>query len=205
MLENREITKRIFPEMFSANEVSMVANYPMIFHNILISLSPRNITNPNVVLLTPGVYNSAYYEHTFLARQMGIPLVEGRDLVVNNSRVYMKTTSGLQQVDVIYRRLDDEYLDPLVFKKDSTLGVPGLISAYKMGNVAIVNAIGNGVADDKAVYAYVPDMIKYYLNEEPILKNVPTYQMENKEERDFVFADMNNMVVKKPTGAGATE
>lgn len=202
MLENREITKKIFPEMFASNEVSMVANYPMIFHNILISLSPRNISNPNVVLLTPGIYNSAYYEHTFLARQMGIPLVEGRDLVVNNNRVYMKTTSGLRQVDVIYRRLDDEYLDPLVFKPDSTLGVPGLISAYKMGNVALVNAVGNGVADDKAVYAYVPDMIRYYLNEEPILKNVPTYQMENIDERELVFADMENMVVKETNGSG---
>jgi uncharacterized circularly permuted ATP-grasp superfamily protein len=180
----------------------MVANYPMIFHNILISLSPRNISNPNVVLLTPGIYNSAYYEHTFLARQMGIPLVEGRDLVVNNNKVYMKTTSGLRQVDVIYRRLDDEYLDPLVFKPDSTLGVPGLISAYKMGNVALVNAVGNGVADDKAVYAYVPQMIRYYLNEEPILKNVPTYQMENMEERELVFADMGNMVVKETNGSG---
>lgn len=202
MLENREITKKIFPEMFTSNEVSMVANYPMIFHNILISLSPRNISNPNVVLLTPGIYNSAYYEHTFLARQMGIPLVEGRDLVVNNNKVYMKTTSGLRQVDVIYRRLDDEYLDPLVFKPDSTLGVPGLISAYKTGNVALVNAVGNGVADDKAVYAYVPQMIRYYLNEEPILKNVPTYQMENIEERELVFADMGNMVVKETNGSG---
>ncbi|WP_367756393.1 circularly permuted type 2 ATP-grasp protein [Flavobacterium sp. WC2430] len=202
MMENREITKRVFPEMFSNNDVSMVVNYPMIFHNILISLSPRNISNPNVVLLTPGVYNSAYYEHTFLARQMGVPLVEGRDLVVNNNKVYMKTTSGLQQVDVIYRRLDDEYLDPLVFKPDSTLGVPGLISAYKLGNVALVNAVGNGVADDKAVYAYVPDMIKYYLNEEPILKNVPTYQMGNKEERELVFANMENMVVKETNQSG---
>lgn len=202
MLENREITKRIFPEMFTSNEVSMVANYPMILHNILVSLSPRSISNPNVVLLTPGIYNSAYYEHTFLARQMGIPLVEGRDLIVNNCKVYMKTTSGLHQVDVIYRRLDDEYLDPLVFKPDSTLGVPGLISAYKMGNVALVNAVGNGVADDKAVYAYVPDMIKYYLNEEPILKNVPTYQMENQEERELVFADMGNMVIKETNQSG---
>lgn len=202
MLENREITKRIFPEMFRANNVSLVANYPMIFHNILISLSPRSISNPNVVLLTPGVYNSAYYEHTFLARQMGIPLVEGRDLVVSNHKVYMKTTSGLQQVDVIYRRLDDEYLDPLVFKPDSALGVPGLISAYKMGNVALVNAVGNGVADDKAIYAYVPQMIKYYLNEEPILKNVPTYQMENPEERELVFADMGNMVIKETNQSG---
>lgn len=202
MLENREITKRIFPEMFTSNVVSMVANYPMILHNILVSLSPRSISNPNVVLLTPGIYNSAYYEHTFLARQMGIPLVEGRDLIVNNCKVYMKTTSGLHQVDVIYRRLDDEYLDPLVFKPDSTLGVPGLISAYKMGNVALVNAVGNGVADDKAVYAYVPDMIKYYLNEEPILKNVPTYQMENQEERELVFADMGNMVIKETNQSG---
>lgn len=202
MLENREISKRIFPKMLSANNVSMVGNYPMIFHKILVSLSPRNISNPNVVLLTPGIYNSAYYEHTFLARQMGIPLVEGRDLVVNNNKVYMKTTSGLQQVDVIYRRLDDEYLDPLVFKPDSALGVPGLISAYRHGNVALVNAVGNGVADDKAVYVYVPDMIKYYLNEEPILKNVPTYQMENKEERELVFADMENMVIKETNGSG---
>jgi uncharacterized circularly permuted ATP-grasp superfamily protein len=202
MLENREITKRIFPKMFTSNEVSMVANYPMILHNILVSLSTRNVSNPNVVLLTPGIYNSAYYEHTFLARQMGIPLVEGRDLVVNNSKVYMKTTSGLQQVDVIYRRLDDEYLDPLVFKPDSALGVPGLISAYKIGNVALVNAVGNGVADDKAVYAYVPDMIKFYLNEEPILKNVPTYQMENQEEREHVFANMENMVVKETNQSG---
>ncbi|TDE04386.1 circularly permuted type 2 ATP-grasp protein [Flavobacterium sandaracinum] len=202
MLENREITKLIFPKMLTSNHVSMVSNYPMIFHNILVSLSPRNVSNPNVVLLTPGIYNSAYYEHTFLARQMGIPLVEGRDLVVNNNKVYMKTTSGLHQVDVIYRRLDDEYLDPLVFKPDSALGVPGLISAYKQGNVALVNAVGNGVADDKAVYAYVPAMIKYYLNEEPILKNIPTYQMENKEERELVFADMGNMVIKETNQSG---
>ena len=202
MLENREITKRIFPEMFNSNNVSMVVDYPMIFHNILVSLSPRSISNPNVVLLTPGIYNSAYYEHTFLARQMGIPLVEGRDLLVNNNKVYMKTTSGLQQIDVIYRRLDDEYLDPLVFKPNSTLGIPGLISAYRQGNVALVNAIGNGVADDKAVYAYVPQMIKYYLNEEPILKNVPTYQMENKEEREHVFANMEKMVIKETNQSG---
>jgi len=202
MLENREITKRIFPDMLTANNVSMVGNYPMIFHNILVSLSPRQIANPNVVLLTPGIYNSAYYEHTFLARQMGIPLVEGRDLIVNNNKVFMKTTSGLQQVDVIYRRLDDEYLDPLVFKPDSTLGVPGLISAYRHGNVALVNAVGNGVADDKAVYAYVSQMIRYYLNQEPILKNVPTYQMENKEEREMVFADMENMVIKETNQSG---
>lgn len=202
MLENREITKRVFPEMFKSNNVSLVVDYPMILHNILVSLSPRAISNPNVVLLTPGIYNSAYYEHTFLARQMGVPLVEGRDLIVNNNRVYMRTTVGLQQVDVIYRRLDDDYLDPLVFKPESTLGVPGLISAYKAGNVALVNAVGNGVADDKAVYAYVPQMIEYYLNEEPILKNVPTYQMENKDEREHVFANMENMVIKETNQSG---
>ncbi|WP_348799227.1 circularly permuted type 2 ATP-grasp protein [Flavobacterium adhaerens] len=202
MLENREITKRIFPDMLAMNKVNTVGNYPMIFHNILVSLSPRNVSKPNVVLLTPGIYNSAYYEHTFLARQMGIPLVEGRDLVVNNNKVFMKTTSGLQQVDVIYRRLDDDYLDPLVFRPESTLGVPGLISAYRHGNVALVNAVGNGVADDKAVYAYVPEMIKYYLNEVPILKNVPTYQMENEDERELVFADIENMVIKEANGSG---
>ncbi|MBK0369551.1 circularly permuted type 2 ATP-grasp protein [Flavobacterium agrisoli] len=202
MLENREITKRIFPDMFAASQVSMVSSYPMLFHNILVSLSPRNISNPNVVLLTPGVYNSAYYEHTYLARKMGIPLVEGRDLVVNNNKVYMKTTSGLKQVDVIYRRLDDEYLDPLVFKPDSTLGIPGLMSAYRQGNVALVNAVGNGVADDKAVYAYVPDMIKYYLNEEPILNNVPTYRMENADERELVFKNMDQMVIKETNQSG---
>ena len=202
MLENREITKRVFPEMFQSNNVSLVVDYPMILHNILVSLSPRAISNPNVVLLTPGIYNSAYYEHTFLARQMGVPLVEGRDLIVNNNRVYMRTTAGLQQVDVIYRRLDDDYLDPLVFKPESTLGVPGLISAYKAGNVALLNAVGNGVAVDKAVYAYVPQMIAYYLNEEPILKNVPTYQMENKDEREHVFANMENMVIKETNQSG---
>jgi uncharacterized circularly permuted ATP-grasp superfamily protein len=202
MLENREVTKRIFPDMFNMNRVSMVINYPMVLHKILVSMSPRNISKPNVVLLTPGIYNSAYYEHTFLARQMGVPLVEGRDLVVNNNHVFMKTTAGLEQIDVIYRRLDDDYLDPLVFRPESTLGVPGLISAYKMGNVALVNAVGNGVADDKAVYAYVPDMIKYYLNEDPILKNVPTYQMENKEEREHVFANMEKMVIKETNQSG---
>jgi uncharacterized circularly permuted ATP-grasp superfamily protein len=202
MLENREITKRVFSEMFDAGNVSMVVNYPEILHNILVSLSPRAISNPNVVLLTPGIYNSAYYEHTFLARQMGIPLVEGRDLIVSNNKVYMKTTAGLQQVDVIYRRIDDEYLDPMVFKPDSALGVPGLISAYRFGNVALVNAVGNGVADDKAVYAFVPQIIKYYLNEEPILKNVPTYQMENKDEREHVFANMEKMVIKETNQSG---
>ncbi len=202
MLENREVTKRIFPEMLAENKVRMVNNYPLLLHQILLSLAPQQISNPTVVLLTPGVFNSAYYEHTFLARQMGINLVEGRDLVVDNHKVFMKTTNGLQQVHVIYRRVDDEFLDPLVFRPDSALGVPGLIGAYRKGNVAIVNAMGNGVADDKAVYAYVPNMIKYYLNEEPILPNVPTYQMGDSEARKYVFDNIHNMVIKRTNQSG---
>jgi len=202
MLENREVTKRLFPDQVAENNVKMVNNYPLLLHSILLSLSPRPISNPVAVILTPGVFNSAYYEHTFLARQMGIPLVEGTDLLVNNSKVYMKTTRGLTQVDVIYRRVDDEYLDPLLFRPDSILGIPGLIAAYRKGNVAIVNAVGNGVADDKAVYAYVPQMIKYYLNEEPILPNVPTYQMSDLEAREHVFANINNMVLKGTNQSG---
>ena len=202
MLENREVTKRIFPDLLAQNKVRMINNYPLILHDNLIALAPRQIENPVVVLLTPGVFNSAYFEHTFLARQMGIQLVEGRDLLVDNQKVYMKTTAGLQQVDVIYRRVDDEFLDPLVFRSDSALGVPGLMSAYRKGNVAIVNALGNGVADDKAVYAYVPEMIRYYLNEEPILSNVPTYQMKNEEERQYTFENMTNMVIKETNQSG---
>lgn len=202
MLENREVTKRIFPGMLADSKVRMINNYPLLLHDILSSLAPQQISNPTVALLTPGVYNSAYFEHTFLARQMGIALVEGRDLVVDNQKVYMKTTAGLQQVHVIYRRLDDEYLDPLVFKPESTLGVPGIMSAYRKGNIAIVNAVGNGVADDKAVYAYVPDMIKYYLNEEIILPNVPTYSLENAEQREHVFKNIDQMVVKRTNQSG---
>lgn len=202
MLENREVTKRIFPGMLADSKVRMINNYPLLLHDILSSLAPQQISNPTVALLTPGVYNSAYFEHTFLARQMGIALVEGRDLVVDNQKVYMKTTAGLQQVHVIYRRLDDEYLDPLVFKPESTLGVPGIMSAYRKGNIAIVNAVGNGVADDKAVYAYVPDMIKYYLNEEIILPNVPTYSLENEDERNYVFENIEKMVVKRTNQSG---
>ncbi len=202
MLENREVTKRIFPELLSSNKVKSVTDYPIILHKILLSLAPRQISNPTVVLLTPGIYNSAYYEHTFLARYMGVELVEGRDLVVDNHRVYMKTTKGLRQVDVIYRRVDDDYLDPLVFNPDSQLGVAGLMSAYRKGNVAIVNAIGNGVADDKAIYTYVPDMIRYYLNEEPLLKNIPTYRMENKDELEHTVQNIRSMVVKKTNESG---
>jgi uncharacterized circularly permuted ATP-grasp superfamily protein len=202
MLENREVTKRIFPYLLTANQVRRVSNYPLLLHEILLQLAPTQVSNPTVVLLTPGVFNSAYYEHTFLARQMGISLVEGRDLMVDNHKVYMKTTEGLERVHVIYRRIDDEYLDPLVFKPDSALGVPGLMSAYRKGNVAIVNAVGNGVADDKAVYAYVPDMIRYYLNEEPILPNVPTYQLSDPDARKYVFDNIHKMVVKRTNQSG---
>jgi uncharacterized circularly permuted ATP-grasp superfamily protein len=160
------------------------------------------VTDPTVVLLTPGIYNSAYFEHTTLARLMGIELVEGSDLVVDNHQVFMKTTTGLKKVDVIYRRVDDDFLDPLVFRSDSTLGVPGMYAAYRKGNVAIVNAMGNGIADDKAVYAYVPDMIRYYLNEEPILKNVPTYQLAQPENRKMVFEKMDQMVIKRTNESG---
>ncbi len=202
MLENREVTKRIFPDMFAGNSVRLINHYPILLHQLLLSLAPQQVHNPRVVLLTPGVYNSAYYEHTFLARQMGIPLVEGRDLVVDHHNVYMKTTGGLSRIHVIYRRIDDEYLDPLTFHPQSVLGIPGLMDAYRKGNVAIANAVGNGVADDKAVYAYVPQMIRYYLNEEPILNNVPTFQMENKDEREHVYSQLNSMVIKRTNQSG---
>ncbi|QHS59619.1 circularly permuted type 2 ATP-grasp protein [Chitinophaga agri] len=202
MLENREVTKRIFPELLAESHVRRVSNYPLLLHEILQQMGPGQLSDPRVVLLTPGIYNSAYYEHTFLARQMGITLVEGRDLLVNNHKVYMKTTDGLEQVHVIYRRIDDEFLDPLMFRPDSALGIPGLMSAYRLGNVAIVNAIGNGVADDKAVYAYVPAMIRYYLNEEPILPNVPTYEMSNADARHYVFENYTNMVIKRTNQSG---
>ena len=202
MLENREITKRIFPDLLPQNNVRSVTEYPTILHKNLVSLSPRQGGNPTIVLLTPGIYNSAYFEHTTLARLMGVELVEGSDLVVNNHKVYMKTTAGLQQVDVIYRRVDDDFLDPLVFDPGSMLGVAGLMSAYRKGNVAIVNAVGNGVADDKAIYTFVPAMIRYYLNEEPILKNVPTYQLGKDEQREHVFRNIRQMVIKKTNESG---
>jgi uncharacterized circularly permuted ATP-grasp superfamily protein len=202
MLENREVTKRIFPELVANTHVRRISNYPLLLHQILVSLAPQQISKPRIVLLTPGIYNSAYYEHSFLARQMGITLVEGRDLVVNNQQVFMKTTGGLEQVHVIYRRVDDEFLDPITFRPDSILGVPGLMSAYRKGTVSIVNAIGNGVADDKAIYAYVPAMIRYYLNEEPLLSNVPTYELITKEAREHVFNNIGNMVVKRTNQSG---
>ncbi len=202
MLENRSITYRIFPDMIPRNNVRTVKEYPDLLYKNLLTVGNRQKSNPTVVLLTPGIYNSAYFEHTTLARLMGIELVEGRDLIVENNHVFMKTTKGLEQVDVIYRRVDDEFIDPLVFRPDSILGVPGIYWAYRKGNVAIVNAMGNGVADDKAIYAYVPDMIRYYLNEEPILKNVPTYRLADDDSKKYVFENMSNMVIKRTNESG---
>ncbi|MDQ8003437.1 MAG: circularly permuted type 2 ATP-grasp protein [Pedobacter sp.] len=202
MLENRSISYRLFPNQIPENKVRPVSDYPDLLMKNLLALGNRHTSRPTVVLLTPGIYNSAYFEHTTLARLMGIELVEGRDLVVDNHKVYMRTTKGLKRVDVIYRRVDDEFLDPLIFRPDSMLGVPGIYHAYRKGNVAIINAMGNGVADDKAVYAYVPDMIKYYLNEEPILKNVPTLRMENTDEREHALKNLHNMVVKRTNESG---
>ncbi len=202
MLENRSITYRIFPDLLPKNNVRSVKDYPDLLLKNLRGLANRQTSDPTVVLLTPGIYNSAYFEHTTLARLMGIELVEGSDLIVENHKVFMKTTTGLKQVDVIYRRVDDDFIDPLVFRSDSMLGVPGIYGAYRTGNVTIVNAMGNGVADDKAVYSYVPAMIRYYLNEEPILKNVPTYQLGIPENKKLVFENMNNMVIKKTNESG---
>ncbi len=200
VLGNRDIMKRTFPEVFEQVEIRPVNDYPLRLLEMLEYLSPKD--KPTVVLLTPGVYNSAYFEHSFLAQQMGIELVEGRDLTVEDDFVYMRTTKGLKRVDVIYRRIDDVFIDPKHFRADSVLGVPGLFSAYLKGNVALANAPGTGVADDKVIYAYVPKMIKYYLDEEPILPNVPTYLCWNDKEREHVIANINQMVVKAANQCG---
>ncbi len=199
MLANRKVLKRVFPTMFRDYGVWPVDNYPQALLATLRSLTPENCQyrqDPATILLTPGVSNSAYFEHTFLAQQMGIELVEGRDLLVHDNMVYMRTTAGLRRVDVIYRRVDDDFLDPLCFRPDSILGVPGLFNAYRAGNVTLANAIGTGVADDKAVYAYVPEIIKFYLNEEAILPNVPTFLMTNGKHRSHVLQNLEKMVVK---------
>jgi uncharacterized circularly permuted ATP-grasp superfamily protein len=196
VLENRLVMTRTFARVFETCEVLAIDHYPIELINILRSLAPRGNINPVVVLLTPGIYNSAYFEHSFLAQQMGIELVEGRDLVVDNEVVYMKTIRGLTRVDVIYRRIDDEYIDPLSFRRDSLLGVAGLMGAYRAGNVALANAIGNGVADDKAIYAFVPTFIKYYLGQDPILKNVDTYLCSKPDQLSFVLENLNKLVVK---------
>jgi len=200
VLGNRDIMKRTFPEVFERMEVRPVNDYPLRLEDILEYLSPRD--KPTVVVLTPGIYNSAYFEHSFLAQQMGVELVEGRDLVVQDGFVHMRTTRGFKRVDVIYRRIDDTSLDPLIFNPDSVLGVPGLFEAYAKGNVALANAPGTGVADDKVIYAYVPKMIKYYLEEDPILPNVPTYMCWNEKEREHVMANIGKMVVKAAHQSG---
>jgi uncharacterized circularly permuted ATP-grasp superfamily protein len=199
MLANRKVLKRVFPTLFHDYGVCPVDHYAQALLATLRALSPPSSTTrhePTVVLLTPGVFNSAYFEHTFLAQQMGIELVEGRDLLVHDNVVYMRTTSGLRRVDVIYRRVDDDYLDPLCFRRGSTLGVPGLFNAYRAGNVVLANAIGTGVADDKAIYAYVPAIIRYYLGEDPILANVQTYLLTDKSQRNFVLEHIDELVVK---------
>ena len=196
MLTNRQIIKRVFPELFTEYAVRPIDHYGLALLATLRSLAPDDRPNPTIVLLTPGVYNSAYFEHTFLARQMGIELVEGRDLMVHDNVVYMRTTAGLRRVDVIYRRVDDDFIDPLAFRSDSRLGVPGLFSAYRAGNVSIMNAIGTGVADDKAVYAYVPAIIRFYLDEEPILPNVHTYMLGDPSDRAYVLERLDELVVK---------
>ena len=196
VLENRLVMTRTFPKIFEACQVLPIDHYPFELGNILRSISPSTSRSPVVVLLTPGIYNSAYFEHSFLAQQLGIELVEGRDLVVDADVVYMKTIHGLTRVDVIYRRIDDEFIDPMAFRRDSLLGVPGMMGAYRAGNVALANAIGNGVADDKAIYAYVPEFIRYYLGEDPILRNVETYICSKAEHLKYVLENLEHLVVK---------
>jgi uncharacterized circularly permuted ATP-grasp superfamily protein len=196
MLTNRRVMKRIFPELFRSYNVRPIEQYTQLLLGTLRSLAPEGRPEPNIVLLSPGVFNSAYFEHAYLARQMGIELVEGRDLVTHDNVVYMRTTNGLRRVDVIYRRVDDDFIDPLAFRGDSILGVAGLFNAYRAGNVTLANAFGTGVADDKALYAYVPDIIKYYLSEEAVLKNVETYLPTRPKERQHVLANLDKLVVK---------
>jgi uncharacterized circularly permuted ATP-grasp superfamily protein len=196
MLANREVTKRVFPGLFSRYNVRPIAHYGQGLLATLRAIAPPTCPDPTIVVLTPGVGNSAYFEHAFLAREMGLPLVEGRDLLVHDTIVYMRTTSGLRRVDVIYRRVDDDFLDPLAFRADSHLGVAGLLNAFRSGHVAIANAIGTGVADDKAIYAYVPAMIRFYLSEEPVLENVQTYLLSSSADRSHVLEHLDTMVVK---------
>jgi len=202
VLQNRLVMQRSFPHVFAASQIRPVTNYASKLYETLIHLTPQHVSEPTVVVLTPGVYNSAYYEHSFLAQQMGVELVEGRDLVVKDDFVYMRTTDGFQRVDVIYRRIDDDFLDPEAFRPDSMLGVPGLMNVYRKGHVALANAPGTGIADDKVIYCYVPEMIRYYLNEEPILPNVPTYICEREDDRNYVLEHLDELVVKAANEAG---
>lgn len=202
MLEDRKMMMRLFPELFARNRIAPVDHYPDLLLDNLRSVAPNGGNDPTVVVLTPGIHNSAYFEHAFLAQQMGVELVEGKDLYVNDNAVYMRTIRGPKRVDVIYRRIDDDYLDPLAFRSDSSLGVPGLLSVYRAGRVTLANAIGTGVADDKSIYPFVPDMIKFYLSEEPILNNVPTYQCRKPADLEYTLANIEKLVVKEVHGAG---
>lgn len=202
MLENRKMMMRLFPELFSQNRVAPVAHYPDMLLETLRSVAPAAVNDPTVVVLTPGMYNSAYFEHAFLAQQMGVELVEGQDLFVKDNFVYMRTTQGPKRVDVIYRRVDDDFLDPSAFRSDSSLGCAGLLNAYRAGNVTLSNAIGTGVADDKSIYPYVPKMIEFYLGEKPILNNVPTYQCREEDDLKYVLDHLHELVVKEVHGAG---
>ncbi len=203
MLEDREVMMRLFPDLFAKAQVAPISRYPEDLLETLRSVAPKNCKGePSVVVLTPGQYNSAYYEHTFLADEMGVDLVEGADLIVENNIVYKRTTQGLQRVDVIYRRIDDDYLDPKVFKPDSMLGVAGIMDAYRAGNVAIANAPGAGIADDKAIYVFVPEMIRFYLGQEPILRNVPTWDCAEPGALAYVLDHLDELVVKETHGSG---
>ncbi len=202
MLSNRQVMRNIFPGLFQNHRVLPIDHYPSALLSSLQARAPSGRSGVTTVLLTPGIYNSAYFEHTFLARQMGIELVEGRDLLVHENVVYMRTTAGLRRVDVIYRRIDDDFIDPVAFRRDSTLGIPGIFNAYRAGNVVLANAIGTGVADDKAVYAYVPKIIKYYLDEDPILSNVDTFLLENEKDRKHVLQNLESLVIKSVGESG---
>ena len=202
MLENRKMSMRLFPQLFSEHKVAPVAHYPDVLLETLRSMAPSANEDPTVVVLTPGMYNSAYFEHAFLAQQMGVELVQGQDLFVKDSFVYMRTTRGPKRVDVMYRRVDDDYLDSMVFRPDSSLGCAGLMAVYRAGNVAICNAMGTGVADDKSIYPYVPKMIEFYLGEQPILHNVPTFMGRNPNELSYILANIHELVVKQVHGAG---
>jgi uncharacterized circularly permuted ATP-grasp superfamily protein len=202
VLENRRVMKSTFPQIFAQLGIQPVDDYPSHLLDTLLNLAPDHISNPTVVVLTPGIYNSAYFEHSFLAQQMGIELVEGRDLVIADGYVQMRTTKGLQRVDVIYRRIDDDFIDPWAFRPDSLLGIPGLMDVYRHGKVALANALGTGVADDKVIYAYVPQIIRYYLNEDQILANVPTYVCWEEKQLDYVLNNLDKLVVKAANESG---
>jgi uncharacterized circularly permuted ATP-grasp superfamily protein len=202
MLENRKMMMRLFPELFARNKIAPVQHYPDLLLENLRTVAPVGVSEPTVVVMTPGMYNSAYFEHAFLAQQMGVELVEGKDLFVEDEQVFMRTTRGPRRVDVIYRRVDDDFLDALAFRPDSQLGVPGLLSVYRAGRVTLANAIGTGVADDKSIYPYVPDMVQFYLGETPLLNNVPTWQCRKRDELEHVLANLGQLVVKEVHGAG---